>query len=233
MNSASKYANLTANPHNEVDTNLFFLSFNNLREAEKSIATGDPFFCKNCRAILFVKSQIYTLQEIINVDEELKFPSPLKPKLLENDALPMEEFKIELRAIQSPKKNKKEMDGSPKTPEMLKIKRPRKIKLDYSKYKGNTRSRFWVCDFCEEINEINLDDEELPKNQDLIYLIQSKNIKAVKINLIQANINKEGFRIQVRRTFQWYSVWITVEVCLQVSLWRRIATATQLSRMKN
>ena len=38
--------------HNEVDTNVFKIQYNTLKNDKVEIATGDPIFCKGCQAVL-------------------------------------------------------------------------------------------------------------------------------------------------------------------------------------
>ena len=39
-------------PQTEADLNVFVLSFDGMKEAEKNLAGGDPYECKKCGAIL-------------------------------------------------------------------------------------------------------------------------------------------------------------------------------------
>lgn len=44
--------------HQEIDTNVFVLRMNTLKEDQVALATGDPVFCKECKAIFNVHSKI-------------------------------------------------------------------------------------------------------------------------------------------------------------------------------
>ena len=33
----------------------------------------------------------------------------------------------------------------------------------------------WICEFCENHNRIHIEDEEIPKKEDIIYIVESVN----------------------------------------------------------
>ena len=42
----------------DIDLNIFVVTFNGMKEAEKNIAGGDPYQCEKCKAILNKFSKI-------------------------------------------------------------------------------------------------------------------------------------------------------------------------------
>lgn len=50
-----------------VDTNVISINFRILKDLEKSLGTGDPFFCKTCKAVLNSFSKLYSANEYIDL----------------------------------------------------------------------------------------------------------------------------------------------------------------------
>ncbi len=40
---------------------------------------------------------------------------------------------------------------------------------------GNNTDKLWTCEFCKFENILQIDEEEVPKSDDLLYMIQSNN----------------------------------------------------------
>lgn len=56
--------------------------------------------------------------------------------------------------------------------EQKKIQPIENIKLDFPDIKPN--EKVWICEFCEKQNKFMIEDEEIPKKNDMIYILESK-----------------------------------------------------------
>ncbi len=59
-------------PKPEVDLNVFVLTFDGQKEAEKNLAGGDPYECKKCSAILNKYSLVVPAANVKDAKYELK-----------------------------------------------------------------------------------------------------------------------------------------------------------------
>jgi len=67
---------------------------------------------------------------------------------------------------EEPEEEKKMDDGN-------KLEPIGQIKQEFEEIKPN--ERVWICEFCEKQNKFMIEDEEIPKKNDMIYIIESKN----------------------------------------------------------
>lgn len=71
LQSAPMMANYCMPRPQEVDLNVFVLTFDGTKEAQKNLAGGDSYDCKKCGAILNKYSVIQNEKEIIDKSHEL------------------------------------------------------------------------------------------------------------------------------------------------------------------
>lgn len=69
--AAQLYGGMTR-PQPQGDLNVFVLSFDGMKEAEKSLAGGDPYPCKRCGAILNKFSVVTPGNQVVDKKYELK-----------------------------------------------------------------------------------------------------------------------------------------------------------------
>ena len=50
-----------------------------------------------------------------------------------------------------------------------------------SKLTLKNEKQIWQCEFCNTENEVNIDDEEIPKTQEVTYLVEAAKIVAEKV----------------------------------------------------
>lgn len=43
----------------------------------------------------------------------------------------------------------------------------------FSKLRSVNDDKYWDCEFCQKVNEIMIEDEELPQSSELTYLIEA------------------------------------------------------------
>jgi hypothetical protein len=41
--------------------------------------------------------------------------------------------------------------------------------------KGDLSEKIWECEFCGHANSVRLEEEEIPKSDDVVYMVQSAN----------------------------------------------------------
>ena len=46
-------------------------------------------------------------------------------------------------------------------------------KIEEKKLEGFDSKQIWVCEFCNAINEVNLDEEEIPKTREVNYILEA------------------------------------------------------------
>jgi len=126
------------------DTNVISVHFATLKKAEDNMQMGDPYFCKNCRACLSQNSKLIPKGEY-----QEKYA-----KALGDEKDSMEEEKVEER---------KQGDISQAINDRDKVIVTVIADTD----------RIWVCEFCGQHNLVNLDPEEMPQNDDVIYMLKS------------------------------------------------------------
>ena len=139
----------------KTDVNVMSIGFAFLKEAQKSMmGTGDAAFCSVCKAAL------NSFSKLMSKDEYL-----MKVQGVKNDKNKME---IEEEEEKKGEDNKKlEASG--------------KIQQDFAELKPN--EKVWICEFCEKQNKFMLEEEEIPKKNDMIYIIESKNQGLLIFNL--------------------------------------------------
>ncbi|KRX07681.1 hypothetical protein PPERSA_11230 [Pseudocohnilembus persalinus] len=140
----------------DLDTNVIALEFDILKNTN-NIAMGDPVQCEKCQAILNKYSKILNAQqflEISGVQEE-------KNKKIKNQL--KNEEKIEKQEQEENKEKEEKND---------------KFQIVNKKGKelGENES-VWICEFCGNENVIMIEEEEIPKQEDVIYLTQANQLK--------------------------------------------------------
>jgi len=127
------------------DTNVISVRFNTMKEAEENMQMGDAYFCKQCRSCLSSNSHVLSKAEY-SEKYKVNEQAPLQQK---NN---MEEEKEEQKVNDGPVQGKQ--DGITT------------VITDTDK--------IWICEFCGVHNVLNnIDLEEVPKTDDVIYLIKS------------------------------------------------------------
>jgi len=129
----------------KTDVNVMSIGFAFLNEAQKNLGTGDAAFCSNCKAALNSFSKLMT----------------------------KEEYLLRVQGEGKSQKMKEEEEEEEKKLESNKIEPIGKIHQDFVELKPN--ERVWICEFCEKQNKFILEEEEIPKKNDMIYIIESKN----------------------------------------------------------
>jgi len=132
----------------DVDTNVISLDFKALQTAMQNLSFGDPNFCTTCKASLTSLS----LNNIHNKDKYQQLYSASKKSL---DVIPEEN---------NAKKVEEEKDQQNET-------KPKPAFLNASDLKSH--ESVWICEFCGTHNKISIESEELPKSNDLFYMLQS------------------------------------------------------------
>ena len=79
--------------------------------------------------------------------------------------LKKEEYLNKVQGKKEEPEEEKKMDGN-------KLEAIGQIKQDFAEIKEN--ERVWVCEFCEKQNKFIIEEEEIPKKNDMIYIIESK-----------------------------------------------------------
>ena len=137
------------------DVNVMSIGFAFLKEAQKNMGTGDAIFCSNCKSTLNSFSKIMTKNEYLEKSKDGK-------KIQKNEKDEIEEEK------------KAEGDKLEPIGQILQF---------FEDIKPN--ERVWICEFCEQHNKFMIEEEEIPKKNDMIYIIESKNQgKIIKIFFI-------------------------------------------------
>ena len=132
----------------EVDTNVISVDFANITDGLKNLCMGDAIFCKKCSASLSSLStaNVFPREKYIkHVD--------LKEQAKDISADPHEEEKDDKLS----KKMIPEGDQKNFIPET-------EIKSHES---------VWICEFCSHHNKISIEAEELPKTDDIFFMLKS------------------------------------------------------------
>lgn len=139
----------------DVDTNVISLDFKALPTAMQNLSFGDPFFCSKCKASLSALSvdNIYTKEKYLTA-----FPNQKSLEaIIEEDSSPIKkkENTMEEEKVQS---NPDENKAKPTSFNVADLKNHESV---------------WVCEFCKNHNKVSLEPEEMPKSNDLFYVLQS------------------------------------------------------------
>lgn len=139
----------------EVDTNVISLDFKALPNAMQSLSFGDPFFCSKCKASLTSLSinSIYTKEKYQTLQSSNSKPLEV---IAEEDPKDMKDSKLE--------EEKSQQNPSEKS---------KPVFINVTDLKSH--ESVWICEFCGAHNKISIENEELPKSNDLFYLLQSAN----------------------------------------------------------
>ena len=130
----------------DVDTNIISVDFKILKEIEKKMGLGDPYYCSKCKSVLNSVSKVMKKKEYLNFI-----------KSLQNNLENIIEEKEEEKKYEEEKKNN----------DKIEINAEKKI------IEVKENESVWICEFCGNYNKLNIEDEEIPTNDDTVYLIQS------------------------------------------------------------
>mmetsp|Transcript_11619 Transcript_11619/g.13388 ORF Transcript_11619/g.13388 Transcript_11619/m.13388 type:complete len:764 (+) Transcript_11619:18-2309(+) len=136
----------------DVDTNVISLNFKALPTAMQNLSFGDPYFCQKCKITLSTLS----LENIHSKDKYLTLFSNKSLDIIaeEDNQKAQEEEKADMKDESLENKGKRSV-----------------FKAEDLK----SHESVWVCEFCQAHNKISLEPEEMPKTNDMFYVLQSAN----------------------------------------------------------
>lgn len=129
------------------DVNVMSIGFAFLKAAQKNIGTGDAIFCTNCKSVM------NSFSKLMNKEEYLE-------KTIGNQ-------------VKEKKKSGNKEEEEEKKEDNPKLEILGKIDQKFDEIKSN--ESIWICEFCEHQNKFMIEEEEIPKKNDVIYITESKN----------------------------------------------------------
>jgi hypothetical protein len=157
----------------KTDTNIVSINFESIKDAEKKLSTGDPVFCKKCQSVLNKFSKLLSADEFLQLQ---------KKKGLEKIA--------EVKQEDNPKMEAEDEEKKANEDDFVIVQKLSEDKV----FEINQGEKLWICEFCNEFNKLMLEAEEIPTEDDLIYLVQSAN-QGIFFYIINSYSPREDYMI--------------------------------------
>ncbi|CAI2385036.1 unnamed protein product [Moneuplotes crassus] len=157
----------------EVNTNIVSESFDVILE-DAQLAAGDPVFCQNCQSVFNKYSKLAGKRAVSEISNEQSKEEDAKQDTKEE--MPLEESLQKLSIPEEPQEEEEDQSqdltesGTQEKEEAKDINEEEKEDLKYNENEEEEEET-WQCEFCCHHNQVMLEEEEIPTEEYVHYVL--------------------------------------------------------------